>query len=61
MVKFLRADEKTKISNFIGWFCVKGKLLGQETNRTVYCRDTHELLKVSAQSEWWFPIQPTQK
>ena len=57
-VKFLGASEKTKISNFIGWFCVKDKLLGQKTERTVYCPDTHGLLKVSAQSEWWFPICP---
>ena len=58
MVKFLGAGEKRKISNFIGWFCVKDKLLGQKTERTIYCPDTDGLLKVSAQSEWWFPIQP---
>ena len=40
MVKFLGADEKTKISNFIGWFRVKDKLLEQKTERTVYCPDT---------------------
>ena len=57
LVNFLRAGEKTKISNFIGWFCVKDKLLGQKTERAVYCPDTEGLLKVSAQSEWWFPIQ----
>ena len=37
---------------------IKDKLLAQETERTVYCPDTDGLLKVSAQSEWWFPIQP---
>ena len=58
LVNFLQADKKTKISNFIGLFCVKDKLLGQKTERAVYCPDTEGLLKVSAQSEWWFPIQP---
>ena len=50
-VKFLGPGEKSKISNFIGWFCVKDKLLGQKTETTVYCPDTDGLLKVSAQSE----------
>ena len=58
LVKFLGAGEKTKISNFIGWFCVKDKLLGQKAERTVHCPDTDGLLKASAQSEWWFPIHP---
>ena len=57
MVKFLGAGKKTKISNFIGWFCIKDKLLGQKAERAVYCPDTEGLLKFSAQSEWWFPMQ----
>ena len=32
IVKFLRAGKKVKISNFIGWFCLKDKLLGQKTD-----------------------------
>ena len=51
--------ENQNFSNFIGWFCVKDKLLGQKIERTVYFSDTDGLLKVSAQYEWWFPIQPT--
>ena len=58
MRKFLGAGEKTKISHFIRWFCVKDKLLGQKSERRVYCPDTDGLLKVSAQSEWWFSMQP---
>ena len=58
MVKFLGAGKKTKISNFIGWFCINDKLLGQKAERAVYCPDTEGLLKFSAQSEWWFPMQP---
>ena len=53
--------EKTKISNFIGCFCVRDKFLGQKTERAVYCLDTEGLIKVSAQSEWWFPIHPPKK
>ena len=60
-VNFLRAGEKTKISNFILWFYVKDKLLRQKTERVVYCPETEGLLKVSAQSEGWFPIQPSKK
>ena len=34
-------------------------MLGQKTDIAFYCPDTEEgLLKVSAQSEWWLPIQP---
>ena len=32
MVKFLGAGEKVKISNFIGLFCLKYKLVGQKTD-----------------------------
>ena len=58
IVKFLRAGEKVQISNFIGWFCQKDKLLGQKTDITFYCPDTECLWKVSAPSEFWFLIQP---
>ena len=53
MGEFLSADKKTKISHFIGWFCVKDKLLGEKTERAVYCPDTEGLLKVSTISESW--------
>ena len=49
---------KLKISNFVSLFYVKDKLLGQKTERAVYYCDTEGIWKVSAQSEWWFPIQP---
>ena len=36
-VNFLRVGEKTKISNFIGWVCVKDKFLEQKTETAIYC------------------------
>ena len=45
-MKFVGAGEKTKISNFIGWFCLKDILLEQKIDRTVSCPDTEGLLKV---------------
>ena len=39
-MNFLRAGKKTKISNFIGWFCVKDKFLEQKTERAIYCPET---------------------
>ena len=39
-VKFLRAGEKVKFSNFIGWVCLKDKLLGQKIDTAVSCPDT---------------------
>ena len=53
MVKFLRADKKAEISNFIGWFCLKYKLLEQKIDTAVSCPDTEGLWKVSAKSELW--------
>ena len=32
IVKFLRAGKKVKILNFVVWFCLKDKLLGQKTD-----------------------------
>ena len=61
MVKFIGAGEKAKISNFIGWFCLKNKLLEQKNDAAVSCPDTEGLLKVSAKSESCFAIQLTQK
>ena len=61
MVKFLGAGEKAKISNFIGWFCLKDILLAEKLDRTVSCRDGEGLLKVSGKSDSWFLIQPTPK
>ena len=60
-VNFLRACQKVKISNFNGWFCLKDELLEQKIDRTVSCADSEGLWKVSAKSESWFPIQPSQK
>ena len=61
MVKFLGAGKKAKISNFIGWFCLKDKLLEQKTDAAVSSPDTEGLWKVSAKSESCFAIQPTQE
>ena len=61
MVKFLWGGEKVKISNFIGWFCLKGKLPEQKIWTVVSCPDSEGLCKVSAKCESWFPIQLTQK
>ena len=61
MTKFVGAGKKAEISDIIGWFCLKHKLLEQNTDTTVPSPDTEGLWKVSAKSELWFPIQPTQK
>ena len=61
MVEFLGAGEKAKISNFIGLFCLKDKLLGQKTDTAVFSPDTEGLWKVLAKSESWFPILLTPK
>ena len=57
MVKFLQTGEKAKISNFIGWFRLKEKLLEEKMDTSVSCPDSKELWKISAKSEPWFPIQ----
>ena len=43
-VNFLRAGEKTKVSNFIGWFCVKDKFWGENLREefTVSTRKVYE-------------------
>ena len=56
-VNFLRAGEKIKIENFIGWFCLKEKLPEQKLDTVVSCPDSKELWKVSAKSKPWFPTQ----
>ena len=56
---FFRAGEKVKISNFIGSFFVKGKLVEPETFTGVPCPGTEGLWKVWGKTEWWFPIQPS--
>ena len=58
-VKFLGAGKNAKISDFIRWFCLKGKLAEQKIYTGVTCPDSKELWKVSAKSELCFPIQPT--
>ena len=57
MVKFLQTEERVKISNFFGCFCLKEKLLEEKMDTSVSCPDSKELRKVSAKSEPWFPIQ----
>ena len=42
-VKFPQAGEKVKVSNFIGWFCLKHKLVEQKIDTSVSCLDTEEL------------------
>ena len=54
---FFRVGRKVKISNFIGFFFLKGKLVEPETFRGVPCPDTEGLWKVWGQTELWFPIQ----
>ena len=61
MENFFGAGKKGEISDFIGWFCLKHKLLEQNTDTAVPSPDTEGLWKVSAKSESWFLIQPTQK
>ena len=53
--------EKVKISNFIGWFFVKAKLIEPETFTGVSCRDTEGLWKVWDKTESCFPIQAPQQ
>ena len=52
-MNFFWEGEKVKIWQFIGWFCVKDKLLRQKTDTAVYCPHTEGLWKVSAKSESW--------
>ena len=42
-VNFPQAGKKSKIPNFVGWFCLKDKLLGQKTDTAVSCPDTEGL------------------
>ena len=51
MVKFLRAGEKVKLSNIIGWFCLKDKLLEQEIDKAVSCPGTKGQWKVCGKTE----------
>ena len=55
---FFQVGEKVKISNFIGLFFVKGKLVEPENLSGVSCPDTKGLWKVWGQTELGFPIQP---
>ena len=58
-VKFLGAGEKAKISIFIIWFCLKGKVAEEKIYTGVSCPDSEGLWEVPAKSGSWFPIQPT--
>ena len=51
--------EKVKISNFIGSFLVKDKLVEPETFTGVSCPGSEGLWKVWGKAEPWFPIQPS--
>ena len=53
MVIFFRASKKVKILKFIGWFCLKDKLLGQKTDTAVYCPHNEGLWKISTKSKSW--------
>ena len=46
IVKFLRAGEKSKISNFISLFCLKNKVLEQKIYTAVSCSEREGLCKV---------------
>ena len=59
MVKFLRASKKVKISKFIGWFCLKDKLLEQEIDIEASRPGTEGPWKVWGKTKLWFPIQST--
>ena len=43
LVNFFPVDKRVKISNFIGWFCLKRKLLEQKTDTGVSFCDTDGL------------------
>ena len=51
--------KKLKISNFIGSFSVKGKLVETETFTGVSCPGSEGLWKVWGKTDSWFPIQPS--
>ena len=51
MVKFLGPAKKAEISNFIGLFFLKDKLLEKKTDAAVSSPDTVGLWKVLAKSE----------
>ena len=61
MLKFLRAGDKVKISNFFDWFWLKDEWLDQKLDTLVFSHDSEELWKVSAKSDSLFPIQPLKK
>ena len=56
MVKFLGAGEKAEISNFIGLFCLKDKLLGQKTDTAVSSPDTEGLWRAESFSKIWIMV-----
>ena len=51
--------KKLKISNFIGSFSVKGRLVETETFTGVSCPGSEGLWKVWGKTDSWFPIQPS--
>ena len=58
MIKLLGAGVKVEISNFFTWFWLRGELPYQKIGTSVSCPDSEVLWKVSAKSDFWFPIQP---
>ena len=61
MLKFLGADGKIEISNFIGWFCLKDNFFEKKTDAAVFFREIEGIWKVSAKYELCFKFQPTQE
>ena len=55
---WLNRARRVKISNFIGWFWLKDKLLEQKIDIAVSCSDTEGPWKVWGKTDSWFPIQP---
>ena len=56
---FFGVGEKLKISNFIGSFLVKDKLVEPEPFRGVSCPGTERLWRAWGKTESSFPIQPS--
>ena len=61
LVNLFRAGEKVKISNFIGLFFPKGKLVEPQNLTGVSCPDTEGLWKVWGKTQSWFAIKQPKK
>ena len=58
---FLQQEGRVEFSNFIGLFCLKGKLLEQKTFKRVSFYDTEGIWNVWPKTELWFPNQNPRK